>query len=66
MFKKLVKALERIANSLLIIEMILMEKNNLTYENLNELTKGDEEIKKNIESEMYKYSDEEWLHVFSI
>lgn len=59
MFKKLVKALERIANSLLIIEMILMEKNNLTYENLSELTKSDEEIKKNIESEMYKYSDEE-------
>lgn len=59
MFKRLIKALERIANSLLIIEMILMEKNNLTYENLSELTKSDEEIKKNIESEMYKYSDEE-------
>lgn len=59
MFKRLIKALERIANSLLIIEMILLEKNNLTYENLSELTKDDEEIKKNIESEMCKYSDEE-------
>ncbi len=59
MFKRLIKALERIANSLLIIEMILLEKNNLTYENLSELTKGDEETKKNIESEMYKYTDKE-------
>lgn len=59
MFKRLIKALERIANSLLIIEMILLEKNGLTYENLSELTKSDEEIKRNIESEMYKYSDEE-------
>lgn len=59
MFKRLIKALERIANSLLIIEMILLEKNGLTYENLSELTKSDEEIKRNIESEMYKYSDKE-------
>ncbi|MDT2832383.1 hypothetical protein P7H62_15405 [Vagococcus carniphilus] len=59
MFKRLVKALERISNSLLIIEMILMEKNNLSYEDLSELTKSDEENKKYIENEMYKYSDRE-------
>lgn len=59
MFKRLVKALERVSNSLLIIEMILMEKNNLSYEDLSELTKSDEENKKYIENEMYKYSDRE-------
>lgn len=58
MIKRAIRALERIVNSLLIIEMILMEKNNLSYEELSELTKSDEETKKSIEKEMYKYDEE--------
>lgn len=57
MIKRVVKVLERIANSLLIIEMILMHKNNMTYADLSELTQDDEENKKFIEKEMNKYNE---------
>lgn len=56
MLKRLVNAIERIANSLLIIELVLMKQNNIKYDDLSDFVEIDE--KEEIEKYMYQYQDE--------